>query len=110
MKKIVTLLSIVVFIIVLLNFYFYLNSYNRQLNAIEVDAEHDSKTIGNTIESTVRDLEQEIKYSFSLIDINRMFSNSSEKNLTEKKIRYFLFKYNELVFEIKFISQKNKKI
>ncbi len=108
MKKIVTLLSIVVFIIVLLNLYFYMNSYNRQLNAIESNASHDSKTLGNIIENTVRDLEQEIKYSFSLIDIDRMFSNSTEKNLTEKKIRYFLFKYNELIFEIKFINSTGK--
>jgi len=108
MKKIITLLSIVVFIIVVLNVYFYLNSYNRQLKAIEINAEHDSKTIGAVMENTIRDLEQEIKYSFSLIDIDRIFSNSSEKNLTEKKIRYFLFKYNELVFEVKFINSNGK--
>lgn len=108
MKKIITLLSIVVFIIVLLNVYFYLNSYNRQLKSLELNTEHDSKTMGEIIENTIRDLEQEIKYSFSLIDIERIFSNSSEKDLTEKKIRYFLFKYNELVFEIKLIDSKGK--
>ena len=89
-----------------LNVYFYSVSYKQQLQQNEITVRRQIQTAAGDIEKSLLDLEQEIKYSFSVDDFQNLFLGQPNNAIVEKKIRYFLYRYNELVNDIKIIDKK----
>ena len=101
MKKFLLLLLVVMMFVIGLNVYFYSVSYKQQLQQNEITVRRQIQTAAGDIEKSLLDLEQEIKYSFSVDDFQNLFLGQPNNAIVEKKIRYFLYRYNELVNDIK---------
>ena len=106
MKKFLLLLLVVMMFVIGLNVYFYSVSYKQQLQQNEITVRRQIQTAAGDIEKSLLDLEQEIKYSFSVDDFQNLFLGQPNNAIVEKKIRYFLYRYNELVNDIKIIDKK----
>lgn len=108
MKKVYILLSIVIVLVVLFNVIYYFYSYDSQLENENVWLKQEVKYDGAGIEKILTDIEFDLKYSFSYRDIEQIFSDVKEKNEVEKKLRYFLYKYNDLIYEIKILGKNSR--
>ncbi|MCX7833990.1 MAG: ATP-binding protein [Ignavibacteria bacterium] len=106
MKKVYILLFTVIFLIIIFNVFYYIYNYDIQFENEKVWIKQDVKFEGGNIEKVITDIEFDLKYSFSYRDIEQVFSDIKEKNQVEKKIRYFLYKYNDLIYEIKVINNR----
>ncbi len=108
MKKVYILLLVIIFLVLFFNVIYYIYNYDVQFENEKIKLSQNVKFEGINIEKVISDIEYDLKYSFYYKDIEQIFSDSKERNQVEKKVRYFLSKYNDLIYEIKIINQKGK--
>ncbi len=108
MKKVYILLLVIIFLVLFFNVFYYIYNYDVQFENEKIKLSQNVKFEGINIEKVISDIEYDLKYSFYYKDIEQIFLDSKERNQVEKKVRYFLSKYNDLIYEIKIINQKGK--
>jgi len=106
MRRIIILLIFAIAVMVLFNIILYSMNYDQQIESHKSSLKKQIQILGQEIEKEVSQIEQEIKYSFTSEDIILIFSDEDSKNIMDKKIRYFLYKYNDLIYEIIILNEK----
>ncbi len=106
MKKVYIILIIIIFLVLIFNLFYYVYNYDLLYENEKISLKQEVKYEGLNIEKVLTDIEFDLKYSFSYKDIEQIFSEDRGKNEVEKKLRYFLYKYNDLIYKIEILDKK----
>ncbi|PLX10601.1 MAG: hypothetical protein C0597_16485 [Marinilabiliales bacterium] len=109
MKKIYSLLSIVVVIIISVNVYYGFHIYNQQLNFHTEMLSNQAQICGWEIEQSGYEFENEINYIVFSSNIAGFFADPINHEMQVKKLELFYFKYQNLIKNIRIIDN-NKNV
>lgn len=109
MKKIYSLLSFLIIIIIGVNVYYGFHIYKQQLNFHTEMIANQAQICGWEIEQSGYEFENEINYIVFSSNIANFFEVRENQDMKVKKLELFYFKYQNLIKNIRIIDD-NKKV
>lgn len=109
MRRIIILVYSVFVIIVLANYIYYKNLYNKQISYIIKLLDRQVQTVGSLVDSTNNWFSSDLTQISYKEDMSLFFKNPDEQLKAKERMKLFFSKYNDLVTVIKYYdNDKNE--
>jgi len=101
MKRILIYVYAAFVIIMLANFFYYYNLYDKQINYITTLLDRQVQIVGMSVDNTNSFFESDLNKIFYSEDLARFFTDPEYQELTVEKMKLFFSKYQDFVTGIK---------
>ena len=109
MRRILILVYSAFLIIMLSNYFYYKNLYNKQINYIVKLLDRQVQTVGLSVDSTNYWFSSDLNQISFKEDLNQFFTNPENQLRAKERMKLFFSKYNDFVTGIKFYdNNKNE--
>jgi len=107
MKRILIIVYSAVLIIMIANYIYYKNLYNKQINYIVELLDRQVQIVGLSVDSTNNGFESEFNKIFFDEDPSQFFTNPENQNRAKERMKLFFTKYKDFVTGIR-LNDNNK--
>src|ERR1035437_9196522 len=102
MRKMLILVYSAFLIILLANYFYYKNLYNKQINYIVELLDRQVQTVGFSVDSTNNSFSSDLNQISFKEDLNQFFTNPDNQYKAKERMKLFFSKYNDFVTGIKY--------
>jgi signal transduction histidine kinase len=108
-KNIGIVITIIIFIVIGLNVFFYVSFYNQQIKAHRIIISKQAKLCGIEVEEDLNDLKNDLNFYFNKYDLYQLFKEKNAQSESVRKLRQFFIKYNDLISSIEIIDNQGNR-
>jgi signal transduction histidine kinase/DNA-binding response OmpR family regulator len=109
MRRVFILVYSAFLVIILVNFFYYKNFYNKQISYIESLLDRQVKSVGMAVDSANNSFMTDLNLISDKELLSQFFTNKDNQFAAREKMKFFFSKYNDIISGIKYYdNNKNE--